>query len=79
MGSQYTDDRGVKQNLNGEPTEYKEAAQDSRQILGTTGARNLKFVGREIKGFPLSRQGHGLKWCQDLKTQAKPCFQLSAR
>lgn len=73
------DGHGVKQNLNGGPTEHKEASRDSRQILGTTGARNLKFVGQAIKGFPLSRQGHGVKWCQDLKTQAKPCFPMSAR
>lgn len=34
----------------------------------SSGVRISNFVGPAIKGFPLSRRGNGVKWCQDLKT-----------
>lgn len=59
-------------------TECRERLPDSLPTPGTTTARNSKFVGQAIKGFPLSRRGNGGKWCQDLKTQAARCFLPSA-
>lgn len=49
-------------------TGYKGASKASPESQESTGARNSKFVGSAIKGFPLSRKGNGVKWCQDLKT-----------
>ena len=53
-------------------------SRDSRCQRESPTAKNSKFVGQAIKGFPLSRKGNGVKWCQDLKTQAKPYFLKSA-
>lgn len=53
--------------------ESREASRDSPGQWESTGARNSKFVGSAIKGFPLSRKWHGVKWCQDLKTVCVFC------
>lgn len=62
----------VVQMVSGIPQEgctgYKGASKDSPESRESTGVRNSKFVGSAIKGFPLSRKGNGVKWCQDLKT-----------
>ena len=62
----------VVQMVSGIPQEgctgYKGASKASPESQESTGARNSKFVGSAIKGFPLSRKGNGVKWCQDLKT-----------
>ena len=49
-------------------TGYKGLSKDSQESQESTGAKNSKFAGSAIKGFPLSRKGNGVKWCQDLKT-----------
>ena len=49
-------------------TGFKGLSKDSQESQQSTGVRNSKFVGSAIKGFPLSRKGNGVKWCQDLKT-----------
>lgn len=62
----------VVQMVSGIPQEgctgCKEASKDSLELWESTGARSSRFVGSAIKGFPLSRKGNGVKWCQDLKT-----------
>lgn len=50
----------------------REQSSDSR-TCGADGVRNSKFLGSAIKGFPLSRKGNGVKWCQDLKTTCVFC------
>lgn len=60
------------------PARSRDQSKDFPEQLESIGARNSKFVGSAIKGFPLSRSGNGVKWCQDLKTQAARCFLPSA-
>ena len=54
-------------------TGYKGLSKDSQEPQESTGAKNSKFAGSAIKGFPLSRKGNGVKWCQDLKTTCVFC------
>lgn len=61
---------GVRHHLNEERTVFREALPDSRQTQAIIGVKNPKFGAGSIKGFPLSRKGNGVKWCQDLKTQS---------
>ena len=49
-------------------TDSRDRSRDSQEQPVSTGVKNSKFVGCAIKGFPLSRKGNGVKWCQDLKT-----------
>lgn len=49
-------------------TGSREVLLGSLPILATTGAKNSKFHGGEIKGFPLAT---GVTWCQKLKIRAK--------
>jgi len=54
-------------------TNCRDLSRDSQESQQPTGVKNSKFVGSAIKGFPLSRKGNGVKWCQDLKTVCVFC------